>query len=38
MLRFRAALTIALLLALSLMSFRPATAGGPTSALLTVPG
>jgi hypothetical protein len=36
--RFRAALTIALLLVISLTSFGPAAAGGPTSALLTVPG
>jgi hypothetical protein len=38
MLRFRASLTIAVLLLVSLTSFRPAAAGGPTSALLTVPG
>ena len=35
---FRASLTVALLLALSLTSFGPAAAGGPTSALLSVPG
>jgi hypothetical protein len=36
--RFRASLIIAVLLVVSLTSFRPAAAGGPTSALLTVPG
>jgi hypothetical protein len=35
---FRAFLTVATLLALSLTSFGPAAAGGPTSALLSVPG
>ncbi len=36
--RFRASLTVALLVAASLMLSRPASAGGPTSALLSVPG
>jgi hypothetical protein len=35
---FRASLALALLLLLSLTSFGPAAAGGPTSALLSVPG
>lgn len=35
---FRASLTVALLVALSLTSYGPAAAGGPTSALLSVPG
>lgn len=36
--RFRASLTVALLLVVFLTSFGPAAAGGPTSALLSVPG
>jgi hypothetical protein len=36
--RFRASLTVALLVAASLMLSVPASAGGPTSALLSVPG
>ena len=38
MLRFRASLTVAVLVAASLMLSVPASAGGPTSALLSVPG
>ena len=36
--RFRASLTVAVLVAASLMLSVPASAGGPTSALLSVPG
>jgi hypothetical protein len=36
--RFRASLTVALLVAVALMLSVPASAGGPTSALLSVPG
>lgn len=35
---FRASLAVAILLTLSLTSYGPAAAGGPTSALLSVPG
>ena len=36
--RFRASLIVAVLVAASLMLSGPASAGGPTSALLSVPG
>ena len=36
--RIRASLTVAVLLVVSIMWFEPAAAGGPTSALLSVPG